>query len=201
MGWPDGRKHTEEEKQHIREGKAHFSATRQQSVEFSTIDNGHVVTIYTAENKIPFIIDAADYDVVSYYSWTDIHGYISTKIGVRPNRRNIRLHIFLLGSAPLGLEWDHHNQNSLDNRRSNLRAVTHSINMLNRQLQINNISGFAGISQVGKKWAARIQLNGKGIWLGRFDTIEEARAVRRKAEIDAVLVGEQTPKTPEKPND
>ncbi len=177
-----GSKHTEETKQRIREGKGRYSASRQNEVEPLNVYGDKVVTLHTVESKVPFLIDAADYEAVSYYSWRYDNGYPETRTGVGQSKRGTRLHIFLLGYAPDGLEWDHRNRNTLDNRRENLRAVTHQINMLNRGVPINNSSGAVGVSPSGKKWRARIQIHGKSIGLGSFTTKEEAIAARRAAE-------------------
>lgn len=73
---------------------------------------------------------------------------------------------------------DHINGDALDNRRENLRAVSHKQNMENRKLHKNNQSGFRGVSWIpkGKCWRARVCHNGVGIHLGRFKNIEDAAA-------------------------
>lgn len=48
-----------------------------------------------------------------------------------PQGKKIYLHRFLMDS-PEGLIVDHINHQTLDNRRENLRVVTHSENMKNR---------------------------------------------------------------------
>lgn len=73
---------------------------------------------------------------------------------------------------PNNLQIDHINHIRDDNRIENLRIVTHKGN------QENNIG--KGYSKVGKKWLARIQVNGKIKYLGRFDTPEKANAIYLK---------------------
>lgn len=57
---------------------------------------------------------------------------------------------------------DHINQNKRDNRKSNLRLVSFSDNMINRPLQRNNTSGYKGIL-ITKCGNYRVNLTYKGI--------------------------------------
>lgn len=74
------------------------------------------------------------------------------------------------------LSVDHINGNSLDNRISNMRVVTHSQNLKNLKVNARNKSGFKGVSFIknDKKWLASIQVNGKSKSLGRYLTKEDA---------------------------
>lgn len=73
-------------------------------------------------------------------------------------------------------EVDHINGNRLDNRRCNLRLATHEQNMHNARRRKDNSSGFKGVSWKvrDRKWYAAIEISGKRIHLGVFDTAEEA---------------------------
>ena len=83
-------------------------------------------------------------------------------------------------NAPAGLLVDHRNNDTLDNRRANLRLATHSQNMQNRGKWSRKASSrFVGVSfdKQYKLWRAYIRYQGKRIFLGRFDSeIEAARA-------------------------
>lgn len=79
---------------------------------------------------------------------------------------------------------DHINGDPLDNRRSNLRLVTHQQNIRNRGgPQANSSTGLLGVSRKRSKWRAYINVDGKQINLGVFDTPEAASEARKEAEI------------------
>lgn len=84
------------------------------------------------------------------------------------------------GWPPAGMDIDHINGDTSDNRWSNLRLVTRSQNNMNRRKHPQNTSGVVGVShckQTGK-WVAYVKANRKRHWLGRHDTLEDAaRAV------------------------
>lgn len=80
-------------------------------------------------------------------------------------------------------EWprafvDHINGNRMDDRIANLREATGSQNQANKGLQRNNKSGRKGVSfnQKRKVWAAFIAHKNKTIWLGYFQSADEAHA-------------------------
>lgn len=85
----------------------------------------------------------------------------------------------LIMDAPIGLEVDHINKNTLDNRSCNLRLVSHKENMQNRRMQRNNTSGVRGVwwDKKSNKWRACIRKDGKTIHLGTFSTIDDAEKV------------------------
>lgn len=81
---------------------------------------------------------------------------------------------------------DHRNGNPSDNRIRNLREATGSQNQFNRGKQINNTSGFKGVSRVPSgRWVARINVCK---YLGIFETPQAAAAAYRRAV--SVLAGE-----------
>lgn len=140
--------------------------------------------LHTNKHRIPFIIDDADYESVRERSWYyhKSTGYITTSVRSLGFKWEIPLHTFLMGPAPLNLEWDHRNRDKLDNRRDNLRAVTRSVNMRNRNIRADNRTGVQGVRNTRGRWNAYIQTDGERIVLGHFDTFEEARDARLAAE-------------------
>lgn len=86
-------------------------------------------------------------------------------------------------------EWpdviDHINGNPADNRFENLRSVRQVDNCGNQRRYSTNKSGVTGVlwdKQHGR-WNAQLRRNGVKVFLGRFDTIEEAAAARRAGEV------------------
>jgi dipeptidase D len=82
-------------------------------------------------------------------------------------------------NAPRGLLVDHKNNDTLDNRRANLRLATRRENSCNKRKQNNTFSRFIGVSFSKRrgKWCASISNSGKKIWLGYFvSEVEAARA-------------------------
>lgn len=71
---------------------------------------------------------------------------------------------------------DHVNHDGLDNRRCNLRLVTNAENQQNRR----SPKGYRWHKEK-QKWQPRIRLNGKDIFLGYYDTEEEARRIYSEA--------------------
>lgn len=81
-----------------------------------------------------------------------------------------------ISNAPKHLAVDHINGNTLDNRRENLRCCTHAENMRNRGKSVNNKSGYRGVTfhNRDRKYQAQIKVDNKRLFLGYFETAEEA---------------------------
>jgi len=83
-------------------------------------------------------------------------------------------------NARKGQIVDHKDRNSLDNRVDNLRFATYSQNARNKpKIKLNSSSRYVGVyfeKRYGR-WTAQISVEGKHLWLGRFDSeIEAAKA-------------------------
>jgi hypothetical protein len=115
------------------------------------------------------------------------------KIGDRPHKNSNGYNVFRINGVSYlehRLIWawhnkpftpliDHINGDISDNRIENLRAATHSQNMRNSRLAINNTSGVKGVYWEKSKsmWRVQICNDGKQQYLGRFHDIDEARNV------------------------
>lgn len=88
----------------------------------------------------------------------------------------VRMHRLILG-APRGIIVDHINGDGLDNRRVNLRIVSHKDNTTAKR-KSPGTSRYKGVSWVkcDAKWRAQIAVAGKNRTLGRFD--DEGDAAR-----------------------
>lgn len=93
--------------------------------------------------------------------------YAATRLS--PSNKKIRLHHMIVGKNP-GMDVDHINQKSLDNRRANLRVISHADNLR------NNKAVGAYLDKRDNAWFSEIKINGKYKYLGRFKTPDEASA-------------------------
>lgn len=111
------------------------------------------------------IVDDDDYERLAQYRWTNTQGYATRDV----DRKRVFMHRLVLVTSD-GTEPDHINRNPLDNRKSNLRAVTRTQNSMNRGAVANTSSRFKGVSwnRAANKWSAQIRCNYRSIYLGLF---------------------------------
>lgn len=122
------------------------------------------------------LIDSADAEVVGRFSWL-VHKsshceYLQTTIQAKGIKTRLKLHHLIAGKPLNGMEIDHINRNTFDNRRSNLRIVTHLDNARNRKRK--NPLGYIGVVKKKSKFSAQIEIKNRCINLGSRDTPEEA---------------------------
>jgi len=127
------------------------------------------------------IVDAIDYELVSQWRW---HSWWNPKTqSFYAHRRPDRVHVFMhrvimgLPTGLIGLVVDHINQDTLDNRRSNLRIATYAQNSMNKKEKRGTVAGLKGVSAVPSgKWQAAIWIAGRNVHLGTHETKEAAHA-------------------------
>ena len=118
------------------------------------------------------LIDLDCVDMCKQYKWhlRKGHGDTNYVIASLPNNEKIHLHRLIMNYNG-ERDIDHINRNGLDNRKSNLRIVDHSNNLLNNK--------HTGIYQVGSgRYRASCCKNYKTIYIGTYDTFEEAANAR-----------------------
>lgn len=142
-------------------------------------------------------VDEDDFVDVSRWNWTYWCDRSGREYAIRGE--SLFLHRYLTGVGS-DEKIDHKNGDGLDNRRENLRIASSSENNRNRRKKSGAASRYKGVSEHYGKWSATIW-SGRKMWLGRFDTEEEAaraydEAARRLhgefARVNFPLVGEQS---------
>lgn len=130
------------------------------------------------------IIDLADLPLVRPYKWHRASrkgkAYVETYI----NRKAVFLHHLFLPCIK-GLDVDHIDGNSLNNRRSNLRYLNHHANILNKAP--SNKAGRMGVfwRQARNCWVAFINVKGRTI-RRHCKTREDAIKLREAMEMEYV---------------
>lgn len=131
------------------------------------------------------VIDPIDADLtlLKWFSAEHKHGTYAIR---KPTTGTVRLHRVVMERVlgrPLvkGEIVDHIDGNTLNNCRNNLRVCTYSQNHYNRKKYEN--SQYKGICYVKRqgKWIAGIKVNRKRIYLGAYETPEEAHEAYKTA--------------------
>jgi hypothetical protein len=96
-----------------------------------------------------------------------------------PGRGHIRMHRMVYAfhgiEIPDNMEPDHINRNRLDNRFENLRLLTRSHNLLNRERDYGNSNGYRGVRErrdypfSKPRYRAIVCFNGKQYFGGTYD--------------------------------
>lgn len=143
---------------------------------------------------MPKVINPTQYQIfkeLKYNPYTGIFIRRSTgERACRTDKTKGYLRVFVLGKYYkahrlawfyMYAEWpsnqiDHINGDKTDNRKENLRDVLQTVNMYNKyKAHKNNELNTLGVTASGSKFVARIRHAGRLIYLGTYDTKEEAQ--------------------------
>lgn len=142
------------------------------------------------------LVDDEDFGKLNQATW---HAYLDgnrwsaqrsvweNKIGIKKSEQKctkILMHRVVM-DAPVGMQVDHINGNTLDNRKENLRICTNQQNTCNRKnANRNNKLGIKGVHwyKRNKKFIAQICINRKKINLGSYNVMGDADSAYRFAE-------------------
>jgi len=107
---------------------------------------------------------------------TPQYGYTIIRIARRGYKAHRLAWLYMYGEVPH--EIDHINCVRSDNRISNLRVCTKAGNSQNTRKRPNMTSTYKGVSlrRLTGKWKAGIDVSGRRIYLGYYDTEEAAHA-------------------------
>ena len=140
---------------------------------------GDYVIVYVGGKEI--LLDKDTYE--KHYKTIYLHrkgSYITVKVFTGEKQNLARI---IMNVTSTTQKVDHINGNTLDNRRANLRVVTHQENMMNRADYKNNSSGVKGVNINSQGlWVARIQVGGKRIFLGSSKDKDKMIKLRLEAE-------------------
>jgi hypothetical protein len=125
--------------------------------------DGYLVRLYDSGNQFKHV------------GWKNSSGYLQTEVFGKAYMVHQIIWILHHGPIPEGLMIDHIDRNPLNNRIENLRLATTSENKINTKVPKNNTTGYKGVlATPSGKYQARLGYKGKKLYLGLFETREEA---------------------------
>lgn len=123
---------------------------------------------------ISCLIDKEDLPLVSKHNWTYQHSGPGRYYARANHYGPLYMHKLICNHDQE--HTDHINRNSLDNRRSNLRGVSASVNLSNRGGY--SATGYKGVYL--QRRTGRYETSYRGQHIGTFDTVEEAAKAYEK---------------------
>ncbi len=149
--------------------------------------NGDDCIIYLynmkAEKIAETVIDATEANNVKGIKWgLSYYNYAKTDANIEERV----LSRWLMRPIPRGIEIDHKDGDTLNNRKSNLRYATSSQNSANTLRKPRASSNFKGVyfDPRNSRWYSRATYQYKTYYLGRFDSKTEAALAYNKKAIE-----------------
>lgn len=138
------------------------------------------------------LVDDYNYEWLNDYNWfviktgkNTIRWYAATSSRIKNRKRGtILLHRLIMGVIDPNIWVDHIDHDTLKCISGNIRVATPSQNGANRFMTKDKTSVYKGVhlNKKAKKYTSSIKVNGKIMYLGRFDSeIEAAKAYDKKA--------------------
>lgn len=129
------------------------------------------------------LVDDDDYEWLMDYNWHFGAGYACISRVIDGKKIKFFMHRMIMDN-PDGFQVDHINNNTLDNRKNNLRVCSMLQNCYNRRGR-HGTSEYKGVHRIerkkGTRWVASIQYEKKKINLGSYDTEIEAAVAYNQA--------------------
>jgi AP2 domain len=125
-------------------------------------------TVQLTQNQTT-VVDDDDFESVSQVSWRAVWIRDRFYAAATIDGKTVYLHSWLTGYE----KTDHHNRDSLDNTRVNLRLANDIENQGNRGPNKNNTSGYKGVVFDKSRGNWRAKMAGRTVG-GRFNSPEDA---------------------------
>lgn len=115
------------------------------------------------------LVDDDEFEQLNRVKWSTLNtrntDYAERGVG----GKILLMHHVIMGTRP-GMEIDHINGNGLDNRKENLRFVTHRQNMQNQHREKTSVFPGVFFDRRRGSWTSQIKINGKLKHIGSFPT-------------------------------
>jgi HNH endonuclease len=118
-----------------------------------------------------FLVDTSQYKRGDIAGHLSREGYMILEVDGKRYRSARLAYFYMTGNWPSG-QIDHRDLNKANDAWLNLRDGTHAQNQANMRVKAK--SGFKGVYASYRRWVAMVRKNGKTVYLGTYDTPEEA---------------------------
>lgn len=141
---------------------------------FINLQHGHITVIDKSDFQIANSVSGKWYASYNRHtkSW-----YCVCNVPTEGKRTIARLNRLVAGASKISEIVDHVDHNTLNNTRSNIRIVSNRENLQNQiRAHVNNETGMLGVNQIAQtgRYRAMININGKSVHVGMFDTAKAA---------------------------